>query len=198
MNPESPVTLHQIIYRGAVAYKLKWQEGGTEHEQSFPTEAEAVMETVVIEERLRIASLAGQGLTVNPFGMHTPFINSKDVHFASLKLQPRGLKFRDSIEDYVAAVNALKGQQPSVAAAVEHLVSLTHSLKSYDVSVEQAVFEWLEVKKQIGDRPFYEVLRAYLQVTAASAAAAAKTEEPSASEPPVSEPAPAPVTAPVV
>jgi len=168
MNPESPVTLHQIIYRGAVAYKLKWLEGGTEHEQSFPTEAEAVMETVVIEERIRVAALAGQGLTVNPFGTHTPFITSKDVNFAALKLQPRGLKFRESIEDYVAAVNTLKGFDTSVAAAAAGFVEASQSLKPYDVSLQQAVFEWLELKKQIEDRPLYEVLRPYLKMKAAA------------------------------
>ena len=163
MNSESPVTLYQVIYRGAVAYKLKWLEEGTEHEKSFPLEAEAVMEMAAIEERLRVAEMAGQGLTVNPFGMHTPFINSKDVHFAALKLQPRGLKFRESIEDYVAAVHIVKGQGTTVAAALAGLVEINASLKPYDVSLQQVVFEWLEIKKQIGDRPLYELLRAYLK-----------------------------------
>ena len=162
----SPVTLHQIIYRGTVAYKLKWLEEGAEHEKSFPLEAEAVMEMAVIEERLRVAEMAGQGLTVNPFGMHTPFINSKDVHFASLKLQPRGLKFRESIEDYVAAVNIVKGQGTTVAAALAGLVEINASLKPYEVSLQQVVFEWMEIKKQIGNRPLYEVLRAYLKTPA--------------------------------
>jgi hypothetical protein len=118
MNPESPVTLFKVSYRGVVAFQLKWVEGGTEREASFPTEADAVMETTAIEERLRVAALAGQGLTVNPFGMHTPFITSKDVHYASLKLQPRGLKFREVIDDYVAAVTTLKGHETSVGAVV--------------------------------------------------------------------------------
>ncbi|MFA6287841.1 MAG: hypothetical protein WC661_10700 [Opitutaceae bacterium] len=167
MESESPITIHQILYRGTVAYKLKWTEVGTEHEKSFPTEAEAVMEMGVIEERIRVAAMAGQGLTVNPFGMHIPFINSKDVHFAALKLQPRGLKFRESIEDYVAAVNVAKELGTSVAAGMGSLAELNRSLKPYDVSPQQAVFEWLEIKKQIGDRPLYEVLRAYLKMTAA-------------------------------
>lgn len=145
MSMESPVTLHKINYRGSVEFQLKWTEGGESREASFSTEADAVMETTVIEERLRVAALAGQGLTVNPFGMHVPFINSKDVHYASLKLQPRGLKFREVIDDYV---------------------SMSAALKPYDVTPQQVVYEWLEMKKQIGERPLYEVLRVYLQATA--------------------------------
>ncbi len=167
MEPEPPVTIHQILNRGTVSYKVKWTEAGVEHEKSFPLEAEAVMEMSVIEERMRVATMTGQGLTVNPFGMHVPFINSKDVHFAALKLQPRGLKFRESIEDYVAAVSALKALNTTVAAAVAEFVEASQSLKPYDVSIEQAVFEWLELKKQIGDRPLYEVLGAYLKMRAA-------------------------------
>ncbi len=166
MESESPVTIHQILNRGSVAYKLKWTETGIEHDKSFPTEAEAVMEMGAIEERIRVAAMAGQGLTVNPFGMHIPFINSKDVHFAALKLQPRGLKFRESIEDYVAAVNIAKEMGMSVAAAVGGLAELNRSLEPYDMSPQQAIFEWLEIKSQIGDRPLYEVLRAYLKMSA--------------------------------
>jgi len=125
------------------------------------------MEMAAIEERLRVAAMAGQGLTVNPFGMHTPFINSKDVNFAALKLQPRGLKFREVIEDYVTAVGIAKEMGTTVAGAMESLGELNRSLKPYDVSPQQAIFEWLEIKNQIGDRPLYEILRAYLKMTAA-------------------------------
>lgn len=163
MNPESPVTLYKINYRGSVVYHLKWAEGGENRDASFPTEEEAVLETAAIEERLRVASLAGQGLTVNPFGMHTPFINSKDVNYAALKLQPRGLKFREVIDDYVAAVAALKPVGTTVGAAVASHVEAFQALQPYDTTPQQALFEWLEVKKQIGDKPLYEVLRAYLQ-----------------------------------
>ncbi|HTJ79241.1 MAG TPA: hypothetical protein VL357_09610 [Rariglobus sp.] len=168
MNSETPVTLHQTFYRGLVAFQVRWAEEGTEREKTFPTEAEAVAEMAVIEERLRVAKMAGQGLTVNPFGMHIPFISSKDVNFAALKLQPRGLKFRESIDDYVAAINALNGLETTVAAAVAGFVEASQSLKSYDVSVQQAVFEWLELKKQTGDRPLYEVLGAYLKMKASA------------------------------
>lgn len=146
MSNESPVTLHKTNYRGLVQFQLKWTEEGKEREAHFHTEAEAVMETAVIEERLRVAALAGQGYTVNPFGAHIPFINSKDVHYASLKLQPRGLKFREVIDDYVA---------------------MTAALKIHDVTPQQAVFEWLELKKQAGDAPLHEVLRVYLKAQAA-------------------------------
>jgi hypothetical protein len=173
MNSESPVTLYRLNYRGLEQFQLKWSEGGEEREASFPTEAEAVMETTVIEERLRVAKLAGQGLTVNPFGMHVPFINSKDVHYASLKLQPRGFKFREVIDEYVAAANALKGTDTTVAAAVAAYVDDFKVLKPYDVTPQQAVFEWLELKKQIGDRPLYEILKVYLKATTA------QPEEPS-------------------
>lgn len=170
MNPESPVTLFKITYRGVMSFHLKWEEGGAEKEEGFSTEAEAVTAMSVIEERLRVASLAGQGLTVNPFGMHLPFINSKDVHYAALKLQPRGLKFREVIDDHVAAVATLKGTDMGVAAAATAYAEAMHALKAYDVSVQQAVFEWIELKKQTGDRPVYEVLRGYLQSKAAEAA----------------------------
>jgi hypothetical protein len=133
----------------------------------FRRKPEAVIETTAIEERLRVAALAGQGLTVNPFGMHTPFITSKDVHYASLKLQPRGLKFREVIDDYVAAVTTLKGHETSVGAVVTNYAEASLALKPYDVSPQQALFEWLEVKKHIGDRPFFEVLRGYLQAKSA-------------------------------
>ncbi|CAM2932738.1 hypothetical protein RAHE111665_07690 [Rariglobus hedericola] len=168
MNSESPVALTKTTYRGVTAYELKWVEGAVDKESSFPTEAEAVMAMSEIEERLRIAAMAGQGLTVNPFGLHTPFISSKDVHFASLKLQPRGLKFRESIEDYVSAVTTLKGLDVSVSAAAAVFAEASLALKPYDISTEQAVFEWLELKKQVGDRPIYEVLRTYLQAKAAA------------------------------
>jgi hypothetical protein len=176
MNSESPVTLYKINYRGSAVYHLKWAEGGENREASFPTEEEAVLETGAIEERLRVASLAGQGLTVNPFGMHTPFINSKDVNYAALKLQPRGLKFREVIDDYVAAFAAVKPFELTVGAAVAGHVEACQALKPYDTTPQQALFEWLEVKKQIGDKPLYEVLRGYLQ---------AKSEK--TSEPPVAE-----------
>lgn len=151
-------------------YHLKWAEGGENRDASFSSEEEAVVETGVIEERLRVASLAGQGLTVNPFGMHTPFINSKDVNYAALKLQPRGLKFRESIDEYVAAIAALKPLGTSVSAAVASHVEACQALKPYDTTPQQALFEWLEVKKQIGDKPLYEVLRGYLQAKSEKAA----------------------------
>lgn len=151
MSQESPVTLHKVSYRGSSEYLLKWTEGGEARESHHASEAEAVTEMAVIEERLRVAALAGQGLTVNPFGMHVPFINSKDVHYAALKLQPRKLKFREVIDDYVEMVAALK---------------------PYDTTPQQAVFEWLELKKQIGDRPLHEVLKVYLRSTAPQPGAA--------------------------
>lgn len=176
MNPESPVTLYKINYRGSAVYHLKWAEGGENRDASFASEEEAVLETAAIEERLRVASLAGQGLTVNPFGMHTPFINSKDVNYAALKLQPRGLKFREVIDDYVAAVTALKGFETTVGAAVASHVEACKALQPYDTTPQQALFEWLEVKKQIGDKPFYEILRGYLR------AEPEKTSEPPSAE----------------
>jgi hypothetical protein len=163
MSMESPVTLYKINYRGAAEFQLKWSEAGEAREARFATEAEAVMETTMIEERLRVAALAGQGLTVNPFGLHLPFITSKDVHYASLKLQPKGLKFRDVIDDYVAAVNVLKGTGATVAAAVTAYAEDCKMLKPYDTTPQQAVFEWLELKKQAGDRPLYEILKVYLK-----------------------------------
>ncbi|MDF3058796.1 MAG: hypothetical protein K0R17_3011 [Rariglobus sp.] len=177
MNSESPVTLQKINYRGVVAFQLRWLEAEKESEASFPTEAEAVMEMTAIEERLRVATLAGQGLTVNPFGMHLPFINSKDVHYASLKLQPRGLKFRESIDDYLGALVALKGLEASVTEASAHYAEARLALKPFDVSPQQALFEWLELKKHLGDRPLYEVLRVYLKAMSAETT-------PEAAEPP--------------
>ena len=155
--------MHKVSYRGAEEFWLKWVEGGKECEAKYPTEADAVMETTVIEERLRVAALAGQGLTVNPFGAHTPFINSKDVHYASMKLQPRGLKFREVIDDYVGAVVALKGLNVGVGAAVAKHAEACRALEPFEVTPEQALFEWMEVKRQIGDKPFYAVLKAYMQ-----------------------------------
>ena len=163
MNPESPVSMHKVSYRGAEEFLLKWKEGGKECEAKFATEADAVMATTEIEERLRVAALAGQGLTVNPFGAHTPFINSKDVHYASMKLQPRGLKFREVIDDYVAAAGALKGLDTGVGAAAVKYAEACRELAPFETTPEQALFEWLEVKRQIGDKPFYTVLKAYLQ-----------------------------------
>ena len=165
MSGESPVSMHKVTYRGAEEFLLKWLEGGKECEAKFATEADAVMATGEIEERLRVAALAGQGLTVNPFGAHTPFINSKDVHYASMKLQPRGLKFREVIDDYVGAATVLKGLGAGVgvgAAAVQH-AQACKALQAFEVTPEQALFEWMEVKRQIGDQPFHVVLKAYLQ-----------------------------------
>ncbi|MFA6962827.1 MAG: hypothetical protein WC205_18875 [Opitutaceae bacterium] len=185
MNPEAPVHFYKNSYRGIVTFQLKWVEGGVDKGKSFETEAEAVVEMGEIEERLRIAKMAGQGFTVNPFGMHTPYITSKDVHFAALKLQPRGLKFRDTIEEFVSATQALKGMDMTVGAAVASFVDASRLLKVYDVSVEQAVFEWAELKKQIGERPLYDLLKPYLQSKAAAEATEAEslplpTEEPPA------------------
>ena len=153
MTQESPVTFHKVTYRGSTEYQLKWTEGGEARESHHPDEAEAVTEMAAIEERLRVAALAGQGLTVNPFGMHLPFITSKDVHYAALKLQPRKLKFREVIDDYVEMVTVLK---------------------PYETTPQQVVFEWLELKKQIGDRPLYEVLKVYLQATLGAPSAASE------------------------
>jgi hypothetical protein len=163
MNSESPVSLHKITYRGVVAYKLTWKEGAAEQEKSFGTEGEAVAEMAVIEERLRAAAMAGRGLTVNPFGIGEPYINSKDVNFAALKLQPRGLKFREAIDEYVAAVAALKGSDTGVAEAARFFAEASAELKRYDVTVMQAVFEWATLKKQVGEVPLFEVLRVYLK-----------------------------------
>lgn len=166
MNPESPVTLRKTTYRGVMVFHLSWEEDGTAQEKSFPTEGDAVVEMAAIEERLRVAASTGKGLTVNPFGLGVPFITSKDVHFASLKLQPRGLTFRESITDYVAAVAALQGTDTAVPEAAREYAEASKALKPFDVSLGQAVFEWAELKKQVGDKPLFEVLRAYLKLTA--------------------------------
>lgn len=184
MNSESPVTLHKHSYRGATSYLVTWKEDGVAREKSFPLEAEAVMEMAEIEKRLQLAAMAGKGLTVNPFGAHTPFINSKDVHFAALKLQPRGLKFRDSIEDYVAAVASLKGTGLSVAEAGKQMAEVATTLKPFDMTASQAVFEWAELKKQIGETPLFEVLRVYLKAKAAEAAAKVSESEVKTEPPP--------------
>jgi hypothetical protein len=167
MNTESPVTLHKITYRGVAAFQLTWQERGVAQEKSFPTEAEAVVEMGVIETRLRETAMAGKGLTVNPFGAHIPFINSKDVHFAALKLQPKGLKFRESIEDYVAAAAAVKGSGLSVADAARQAAEATAQVKPFEVTLAHAIYEWVELKKLVGDRPLSDLVRAYKQVAAA-------------------------------
>jgi len=151
-------------------------------EKNFSDEAEAVMEMSVIETRLREEAMAGKGLTVNPFGAHTPFINSKDVHFAALKLQPRGLKFRESIEDYVAASSSLKGSGLTVAEAARQMADIATQLKPFDITANQAVFEWAELKKQLGERPLFEVLRVYLQ--SVKAAPTAPPLDPAAPLPP--------------
>ena len=173
MNPESPVTLRKTSYRGIMDFRLSWEEGGMAQEKSFTTEAEAVMEMVSIEGRLRAAAAEGKGLTVNPFGETTPFITSKDVHFASLKLQPRGLAFRESVTDYVAAVTALEGTEASVPEAARDYAEAVKALKPFDVSLGQAVFEWVELKKQVGDKPLFELLRAYRKLTGEGGAPAA-------------------------
>lgn len=167
MNTESPVSLHKITYRGVAAFQLTWQEGGAAQEKSFPTEAEAVVEMGAIETRLREAAMAGKGLTVNPFGAHIPFINSKDVHFAALKLQPKGLKFRESIEDYVAAAAAVKGSGLSVAEAARQAAEAVAQVKPFDVTLSHAIYEWVELKKLVGDRPLSDLVRVYKQATAA-------------------------------
>lgn len=165
MSSESPVTLQMLNYRGIVSYVLKWKEGDAEREASFETEEEAVTEMAAIEERLRMQILAGQGLTVNPFGELKPFINSKDVHFAALKLRPRGLVFREAVEEYVAAVTALKGTGVGVAEAARGYGEAALALAPYEVSLSQVVFEWTELKKQVGERPLSDLLKAYLKRT---------------------------------
>jgi len=164
MNPESPVTLRKTTFRGVSEFHLSWEEDGVMREKGFTNEAEAVVEMLAIEVRLRAAVASGKGLTVNPFGETTPFITSKDVHFASLKLQPRGLAFREAITDYVAAVTALQGTDAGVPEAARDYAEAIKALKPFDVSLGQAVFEWVELKKQVGDKPLFEVLRAYLKL----------------------------------
>lgn len=163
MNNDSPVTMRRISYRGTVVYHLAWAEGGAAREQTCESEEEAVVAMAQIEGRLRLAAMAGQGLTVNPFGEATPFITSKDVQFAALRLQPRNLVFRDVIQDHVAAVAALQGMKISVAEAAKHYAQASRGLAAFDVSLEQVVFEWIELKKQLGDKPIFELLRSPLQ-----------------------------------
>jgi hypothetical protein len=159
MNNDSPVTMRRISYRGTVVFHLAWEEGGAAREQACETEEEAVVATARIEGRLRREAMAGQGLTVNPFGEEKPFITSKDVHFAALRLQPRNLVFRDVIQDYVAAVAALQGTGVGVAEAAKHYAGASRGLAAFDVSLEQVVFEWIELKKQVGEKPVFELLR---------------------------------------
>jgi hypothetical protein len=163
MPSDSPVTLRKTTYRGAEDFHLAWQEHGKAHELTFTTEAEAVVEMARIEERLRTGAAAGQGLTVNPFGALTPYITSKDVHFAALRLQPKGLAFRECITDYVAAKAALQRTGVGVPEAAQAYAEAWTTLLPYDTSLAQAVFEWAELKRQLGDRPLFEVLRAYLR-----------------------------------
>lgn len=155
-------------------------------EANFATEAEAVVEMHAIEERLKVAAMAGKGLTVNPFGELKPFITSKDVHFAALRLQPRGLDFRTVITDYVAAEQGLRPLGVSVGEAARVFGEAAVAVKPFDTSVEQAVFEWAELKRQVGDTPFFELLRAFLEKQKAAAAggatAADATDETKGSE----------------
>lgn len=169
MRPKFPVTLHKTLQRGVTAYQLKWTEGGVGREQSFASEAEAVMEMDMIEARLRVSpAKAGPGLAVRPPQVHAPLVSPTDVSFAALKLQAQGLELRESIEDYVAAVGTLKGTETSVRSAAAAVVELNHVLQPYDMSLYEAVFEWLELKKQIGDRSLHEVVAEYLRMTGES------------------------------
>lgn len=174
MNTEPLVSLRRRSYRGVVDFQLIWEEGGTPQDKAFPTEAEAVTAMAVIEERLRIAEIAGKGLTVNPFGDLKPFITSKDVYFASMQLQPRGLVFRDAIINYVAAVGALKQTEATVVEAAREYAEAVAALKPYDISLDQAIFEWLELKKAAGNRPLSDILRAYQAQIQATPPAAPK------------------------
>ena len=169
MNPDSLVILRKLAYRGVPDFHLSWEEDGQAREASYQTEAEAVVEMAAIEERLRAAVAAGKGLTVNPFGAATPFITSKDVHFASLRLQPRGLEFRTVITEHVEAVLLLKPVGASVVEAARGYAEACAMLQPFDVSVTQAVFEWVELKKQVGDLPLFELLRAHVARKAAEA-----------------------------
>lgn len=159
MNAESPVTLRKVSYRGVVVFHLAWAEGGGAREQTCENEEEAVVAMAEIEERLRVAEMAGKGLTVNPFGEAKPFITSKDVHFAALRLQPRNLGFREAIQDYVGAVAALQGTGVGVVEAAKAYAEAQRVLRPFEVSLEQVVFEWAELKKQLGDKPVFELLR---------------------------------------
>lgn len=163
MNTDESVTMQQTSYRGVSIHTLRWREAGADREETFETQEQAVVAKAEIEERLRVAAMAGRGLTVNPFGVGEPFITSKDVHFASMRLQPRGLKFREAIEQYVAAHVALKGSDASVVEAARYFAEASAELKRFDVTVMQAVFEWATLKKQVGDVPLFEVLRVYLK-----------------------------------
>ena len=70
---------------------MKWTEGGVGREQSFASEAEAVMEMDMIEARLRVSpAKAGPGLAVRPPQVHTPLVSPTDVSFAALSLQAQG------------------------------------------------------------------------------------------------------------
>lgn len=157
-----PVTLQQIANRGSLYYRLVWTEEGATREQVFQTEEEAVVEMSAIEERLRAAAMGGQGFTVNPFGELKPFVNSRDVHYASLKLRPRGLAFREVIDDFVAAHTALKPFAMRPLDAAKAQAEALALLQPFDVTPAQAVYEWTELKKQIGDTPFHELLRVWL------------------------------------
>lgn len=163
MNSESLVTLTKRSYRGTSEFRLGWTEAGAAQEKTFETEAEAVVEMSRIEERLRTGVAAGKGMTINPFGELSPYVTSKDVQFAALKLQPRGLAFRDVIVDYVEASGALRGLDATVAHAARDYAEAAKLLKPFDVSLGQAVFEWCELKKQMGDKPLSELLRSYLK-----------------------------------
>lgn len=160
MSSPSPVRFQRRSYRGVIQYVLSWEEAGAARENAFATEAEAVVAMTEIEERLRTGVAAGQGLTVNPFGLEVPFVTSKDVQFAALRLQPRGLGFRDAILGYVGAHGLLQGTGASVVEAARAYAEAEHALKPHDVSLAQAVFEWVELKKAAAGRPLFELLRA--------------------------------------
>lgn len=160
MNTVPPVRYQKRSYRGVTEFHLAWEEAGKTREKTFATEAEAVVEMAELEERLRTGVAAGQGLTVNPFGLEVPFVTSKDVQFAALRLQPRGLGFRDAILGYVGAHGLLQGTGVSVVEAARAYAEAEHALKPHDVSLAQAVFEWVELKKAAAGRPLFELLRA--------------------------------------
>ncbi len=124
---------------------------------------------------------------MNPFGEAKSYITSKDVHFAALRLQPRNLVFRDVIQDHVAAVAALQGMKISVAEAAKHYAEASRGLAAFDVSLEQVVFEWIEPKKQLGEKSIFELLRAPPQPPQppVSAAPASQPASPEA-QPPIS------------
>ena len=178
MNAEFPVTLRKISYRGAVVFHLAWEEGGGAREQTCENEEEAVVAMAQIEGRLRLAEMAGKGLTVNPFGEAKPFITSKDVHFAALRLQPRNLGFREAIQDYVGAVTALQGTDTGVVEAAKAYAEAERVLRPFDVSLEQAVFEWAELKRRLGERPIFELLRGAGDAEAEAAITEAAGTEP--------------------